>query len=238
MWSGRSGVLLGTKGRGTEVEKVFFQVGVAVLISVCATRFHVGKKFLQLSLALNLKAEAFLVCVSTAWEPHITSISCLVLGVTLGSVLKEMEKPCLTRPVVWGDGPGAERRQQRMGRREAGPWARMHGLLPPVSSPAAPPGREASCRDQQRDLGCCLLLGRGSEAVGRGAGALVERSAFKRWCGKRLQGLNGKRGSRVNHGEAFGVGRRGQCVSKAFCSVLGQHSSSWAETESLKGCSN
>lgn len=66
MWSGCSGVLLGTKGRGTEVEEVFFQVGVAVLISVCATRFHVGKKFLQLSLALNLKAEAFLVCVSTA----------------------------------------------------------------------------------------------------------------------------------------------------------------------------
>lgn len=70
-------------------------------------------------------------------------------------------------------------RQQRMERREACPWARVHGLLPFVSSPAAPPGREASCRDQQRGLGCCLLLGRGSEAVGRGAGALFERSAFK-----------------------------------------------------------
>lgn len=235
MWSGCSGVLLGTKGRGTEVEEVFFQVGVAVLISVCATRFHVGKKFLQLSLALNLKAEAFLVCVSTAWEPHITSISSRVRGdIGLGVEGGGEAVPrvaCGVRRWAWGRAEAAEDGEE--GSRPLGSGARLA-----VSSPAARPVREASCRDQQRDLGCCLLLGRGSEAVGRGAGALVERSAFKRWCGKKLQGLNGKRGSRVNHGEAFGVGQRDQCVSKAFCSVLGQHSRSWAVTESLKGCGN
>lgn len=140
---------------------------------------------------------------------------------------------CTVRRWAWGRAEAAEDGEE--GSRPLGSDAR---LAAPVSSPAACPGREASCRDQQRDLGCCLLLGRGSEAVGRGAGALVEKSAFKRSCGKRLQGINRKRGSRVNHGEAFGVGRRDPCVSKAFCSVLGQRSRSGAVTESLKGCGN
>lgn len=44
-----------------------------------------------------------------------------------------------------------------------------------MSSPGAPQGREASTegrgKDQQRELGCCLLVGKDSEAVRGDTGA-------------------------------------------------------------------
>lgn len=81
--------------------------------SRCCCTFVVvsWKKTFRLYVVLNLKAEAFFVCVSTVEESFVTFVLYLVLEVTLCPVLNEMERLCCLWPAVSKDEHGAEQWQ-------------------------------------------------------------------------------------------------------------------------------